>query len=159
MDIFHRDVYDNVVTSELKNFHKSRIMFALIGEQGFHKEYSESSHAEWFIQEGWIKDINDPEFETIIRGYFNPYGIFFYKGIGFSELEDKDFDGFNICIEYLKPLIKYNLPVFSGLNSHSQLTVYTPKTSLGRINDLPKDKFNFDLVVQGFALLGLKLES
>jgi len=153
MNTLNRDAYGNIVNDEMKNFHKSRTMFALIGEQVFHKENSEDSHVDWFIKEDWIKDINDPTFEAIIRGYFNPFGIFFYKGIGFYGLQDNDFVSFNICITYLKTLIQDNLPVYSGLNSCSESSAYIPKAILGRLYNLPQEKFKFGLTVNNIALL------
>jgi hypothetical protein len=136
-DSIHKDAYGNIVTDEIKQFHKQRTMFALIKGHFFYMENSEKSHIDWFIDEGWITDKDDPAFETTIRGYFNHSGVFFYKGMKFDALNyETDINEFLYCIQIIKPLIKENLPVFWGLNTYPELTVYTPKKSMGKLYDL-----------------------
>ncbi|HFL3696523.1 TPA: hypothetical protein ACG3QY_001633 [Clostridioides difficile] len=63
-------------TSE-KEFHKSRIAFAILQNKIIYLVNSEMSHKEWLITS---KFIEEKEFNEIIRGYIKHNNIYFYKG-------------------------------------------------------------------------------
>ena len=70
------------VNEQIRARHVSRLMFAVINDK-LHvaSKNNPRSHDEWFSEEGWIQDINDPKFEKIVRGAVDPSGdICFYVG-------------------------------------------------------------------------------
>ncbi len=117
-----KDQYGNEITEEMREFHKNRTMFAFCGSVLTTISNTDQSHMDWFMERGWIKSIDDPVFEHIIRGYFNLTGIYFYKGVHFTR--DDDLDEFirrnlNLLTDaYRSRFGECNhVPVFSGMKT------------------------------------------
>lgn len=72
---------------DIKNFHKSRIMFAELPSKVITlTTKNELGHKEWLKQK---YNIDSNMFEKIPRGYADTESIYFYMGSDFSELPSK----------------------------------------------------------------------
>lgn len=73
---------DRKLEKSKEEYHKTRRIFAIIDNKlRIAREKYPGSHDEWFIEKGWIKDINDSRYEEITRGMIAPDGdIYFYVG-------------------------------------------------------------------------------
>lgn len=72
-------------TDDVKNFHRSRRMFAIHHDTLYiAEENADYSHAEWFKRLGWMDESNDSIMDVIVRGYIKEQTIFFYVGYDFS---------------------------------------------------------------------------
>ncbi|MFH1728656.1 MAG: hypothetical protein ABIA04_09590 [Pseudomonadota bacterium] len=91
---------------EVKDFHCKRRMFAIVDNQLFiAPEKSTLSHAEWFIEKGFIRDQNDKVFDEIVRGFVENNEIYFYVGYDFS-INEKAEKIFFKHLENLKFILK-----------------------------------------------------
>jgi hypothetical protein len=72
-------------TADIKDFHRSRRMFAIYQDSLYIAESgADYSHAEWFKRMQWMDESNDAVMETIVRGYVKDQTIFFYVGYDFT---------------------------------------------------------------------------
>ena len=100
------------------DFHRSRRMFCIVdNELKIAPENSPYSHAEWFVNEGWMSKEDDSLMDEIVRGYVSKEGnIYFYTGYDFKvnkSVEEIFFKYLDDLIEKLK-LNKENLKIFGG---------------------------------------------
>lgn len=74
--------------AEDDSFHRSRIMFCLIGGKLMvGPRNTPESHIEWFRREGWLTDDNAREFlKNNIRGFYLPKEnkLYAYRSVGFD---------------------------------------------------------------------------
>lgn len=114
-----------------KEFHKSRIAFAILSNKIIYLVNSEMSHKEWLISS---KFIEGNEFDEIVRGYIKYNNIYFYKG---DFLTDKSLE--TTALEYCFKIHKENnlkLPskIYCGLQKGQIGDEWKPQKLLKILN-------------------------
>ncbi|MEK9196314.1 MAG: hypothetical protein AAB914_03015 [Patescibacteria group bacterium] len=81
---FFENKYGRKEDDKIKQYHKSRRMFAINNGQVYAADMDvDYSHAEWFKKLGWIDETNDNLIDEVTRGSLEPAGLWFYKGYNF----------------------------------------------------------------------------
>lgn len=88
-EVFHTDITVRDINHEdrVNEFHKSRVMFAIIGGELKHAVGDSRGHKEWLKED---YNLTDAEFELVTRGYMKDSNIVFYKGSNFT---------YDLCVE------------------------------------------------------------
>jgi len=131
------DKYGVVEDESIKEFHKSRTMFAILLNKLYISEQTDKSHAAWFKSEGWITESDDSLMNVIIRGYVDKSGIYFYRGYDFIATEE-DESKFLSKLSELKEKLKLveDLAVYAGVVKTENVKQYPPKKMLGKLSKL-----------------------
>ena len=137
MGINFEDKYGYKETNDIKQFHMSRIMFAIKDDKLYIADNTSNSHATWFSDMGWITESNDELMNSIVRGYVNSSGIYFYKGYNF----EADSDSEKIMISKLSDLVRHLelsrlTMVYAGVVKQEGVGVFPPKKCLGKVIEL-----------------------
>lgn len=83
----------------IENFHKSRIMFALINNKLEVSTNDARGHIDWLMEDF---NISTEDFKDIPRGYIKDYKIQLYKGLAFGKILDKQ-----VLDELIEKLAQY----------------------------------------------------
>jgi hypothetical protein len=128
----------NLFNGDARNFHKQRRMFVIKNNQLIiAPENVDYSHAEWFRLLGWLNEDNALDLmNSLVRGYVDETGIYFYKGYTFFIDEDAK-ESFFRFVNELNNLLKFNsnLHVFGGLNLISP-GIAEPINDFGEVSSL-----------------------
>lgn len=127
---------------QVQDLHKKRRMFAIVNnELKIAPENSTLSHAEWFENEGWISQNDDSNMQTIIRGFVDREGIYFYVGYDFSVNEEITQTFFKFLSDLkLKLNLSDDLNVYGGMIKQSKPGKFPPKVKYGKLTDLLEEK-------------------
>jgi len=134
--------YDIEQTESVKEFHVNMRMFAIYKDTLYiAKEGREDSHADWFSQMGWISKDDDSVMDTIVRGFVNKSGVYFYVGYD-SRTSNRIVNNFlnNSHLRNLRDHLELSedTPVYSGMSKNKGEQAFYPTLALGKIKDFVK---------------------
>ena len=100
----NEEIFSKEIGEHIRNRHLCRRMYAIIdGQLKVDESNDPRHHWEWFVEEGWIKDLNDPIFAEIVRGNVTNEGdLHFYIGKDFGI----DIESERIFFKFLPEIIK-----------------------------------------------------
>ncbi|MCX6789813.1 MAG: hypothetical protein NTZ42_04395 [Candidatus Gribaldobacteria bacterium] len=122
----------------VENFHKQRRMFAIKdGVLHIAPENAPYSHAQWFTNEGWIKPGDDELMGSVIRGFVDNRGVFFYKDYDFSFNAKAQAEILSCLRELVDNLrLDLDLHLFAGLIKGGPGKKWPGQSDLGVLRDL-----------------------
>lgn len=138
----------------VKNFHKTRRMFCIYNNVLYIAEPNLSySHAQWFINQGWISPDNDSLMNKIPRGMVSADGdVYFFVGYDFAVtniIENIFFDHFQELAQRLA--LKPEALVYGGLIKQTTAGQWPPQKNYGTVSELLQKVKLRSLKSRGFA--------
>lgn len=118
--------------------HNKRIMFAIRDGINYYLKYSDLGHMEWFHELGWINELNrDYVINSVIRGYMDDTGIYFYRGYDFR-IDDYDIEYFVKRLKNIRNALELGdeLPVYAGVIPGIIGVRFKPKYYIGTVGDI-----------------------
>jgi len=160
MDSFE-ERYGIVENEEVKKRHRSRRMFAIVnGSLKIAEPRVEYSHAVWFVQQGWIKNHDDPVFYEIVRGNVDKdQNIYFYVGYDFDITEESEKLFFTYLSDLVRALeIKSSGIVSGGLVKAAPGVQWLPQKTYGTVEEVLKYKIKKMIYLDYAAAAPLRTE-
>lgn len=127
--------------AEVKSFHSSRRMFAIKDDKLFFANPNISyTHARWFELRGWIKGTDDSIMNTIVRGYIDNDGVYFYKGYDMNV----DAQSEQVMAAHLEELVERiavdgSKHLYGGIIKQDAPGKWPPRIDYGTISDYLKN--------------------
>ena len=135
--------YDiNSSLSSVKKFYRQRRMFAIKDDMLYiAPEDIPYTHTVWFEKKGWVTPGNDEIIKSLVRGFVDLRGIFFYKDCDFQfdrESEKRILRHLDELVKKLK--INSELHLYGGLVRKKPGEKWPGKKDYGSIEDLVINK-------------------
>lgn len=134
-EVFYTDITVRGITPEDKvnEFHKSRVMFAILEGELKHTVNDNRGHKEWLKED---YNLTDDEFEIVTRGYMKDGNIIFYKGSNFT---------YDSCVELDANIYSHKI---AEMYKIGEVDVYVG-VKVGEIGEIWKpNKYLYKLVLE-----------
>lgn len=133
--VFHTEFTTRKITPEdkVKQFHTSRVMFAILNGRIEHTTDDARGHKEWLTED---YNLTDAEFESTTRGYMKDGNIVFYKGSNFT---------YDSCVEVDANIYSHKI---AKMYKIEEINVYVG-VEVGEIGEIwTPDKYLYKLVLE-----------